>query len=427
VYARDEGGRWRQFDAVTCTIAREPADPYIVYREMNVIYRKYTKMRICQSSIEDYEKTVVLDNRSFTGCMNCHTFLNNGTDRMVLHMRAGWVAAYGSGMLLFEDEDVSKVDTRTQFNPGMAAFSSWHPSGRVLAYSINKVRQFFHAARTDVREGFDLKSDLALYHLDSGTVSSTPHISDPDRLETWPAWSADGKHLYYCSTADWWRQPEEWDWRRAYADAARVRYDLMRIPYDVETDSWGEPETVLSAQDLGLSIAQPRPSPDGRFLAFTATEHGSFPTLEPRADIHLMDLESGDHHRLASNSDRCESWHSWSSNSRWLVFSSKRDDGLFIRPYFTHIDRHGKASKPFVLPQKDPHFYDTYIRIYQLPEFVKEPVRVTGERLGRVIRTAGWHEVDVTVTSATPMPAARSPDARQQTPPLPDPWTRAHR
>ena len=59
-----------------------------------------------------------------------------------------------------------------------------------------------------------------------------------------------------------------------------------------------------------------------------------------------------------ANSEDTESFHNWSTNSRWLVVSSRRDDGLFTRPYFCHVDTDGKVTKAFMLPQRNPRqFY----------------------------------------------------------------------
>ena len=65
-----------------------------------------------------------------------------------------------------------------------------------------------------------------------------------------------------------------------------------------------------------------------------------------------------------------ESYHSWSSNSRWIVFSSRRIDGLYTRPYFAYIDEEGNASKPFLLPQKDTDYYHRFMKSYNIPEFI---------------------------------------------------------
>ena len=63
-----------------------------------------------------------------------------------------------------------------------------------------------------------------------------------------------------------------------------------------------------------------------------------------------------------------DTYHSWSSNSRWFVFASKRDDGLYGKPYFCYVDRQGHAHKPFVLPQQDPQFYDMNLKSFNVPE-----------------------------------------------------------
>ncbi|MDR1339559.1 MAG: hypothetical protein LBK58_05870, partial [Prevotellaceae bacterium] len=83
------------------------------------------------------------------------------------------------------------------------------------------------------------------------------------------------------------------------------------------------------------------------------------------------------------NSNDTESYHSWSSNSRWVVFSSRRIDGLYTRLYLAHIDEHGQASKPFLLPQKDVNFYGYFMKSYNLPEFITGKVRKNGYDFSR--------------------------------------------
>ncbi len=409
VYVRGQDGGWRRFDTVACRVAPEEIDPYLVYRRINVLYEEYLHMGIYQRDLRNWDEVAVLDNRSFgLGCVNCHTFFEKGTRKMVLHLRSGQ-KDYGLGMLLIEDGVVKKVDTRTRYSPRPAAFTSWHPSGRLLAFSVNKVVQFFHKARTEVRDVLDLDSDIGVYFLDAQDVASNPNISNPDMLESWPEWSPDGRYLYFC------RAPILWSDRKTVPpeNFEKLKYDLVRISYDLETNVWGELETVLSAQQTGLSVSQPRFSPDGRFLAFCMSERSPFPVFQPDSDLYLMDMQTGRYERMACSSDRAESWHSWSSNGRWLAFSSKRGDGLFLKAYFTHVDEDGKCSKPFVLPQEDPAFYDSFTKLFQLPELVREPVPVRQEEMARVIRSEPWMRVDVAVTAATPRAAAepaRAPD-----------------
>jgi hypothetical protein len=413
-----QGGQWRRFEAISNTIAREEIDGYLVYRLIYPLYNSYLDMSIRQRNLQDYDESVLLDNDDFRGthCMNCHTFLNNKGDSMILQVRGPT-----GGMLIEREGRLTKVDPRTKLNPSQVGFASWHPSGRVIAYSSNNVRQLFHSARTEVRDGVDLNSYLALFWVDTNTVTSSSKIALPDQLETWPTWTPDGRCLYFCRAPRLWPIPpknalSQNNVNVDYDLVRTVKYDLMRIGFDIETGTWGEVETVLSSKDTGLSITEPRISPDGRFLVFCMSDYSTYPTWQPSSDLYLMDLKSGRYGRMECNSDQAETWHCWSSNSRWLVFSSKRGNGLLNRAYFSYIDDHGKAHKPFVLPQKDPAFYDSCIHLYQLPELISGPVPVSEQQFARAVSSPGAVKSESAAASAT-LPVI--PDAPSS------PWTPA--
>ena len=87
-----------------------------------------------------------------------------------------------------------------------------------------------------------------------------------------------------------------------------------------------------------------------------------------------------------ANSDDTESFHNWSTNSRWLVFSSRRDDGLFTRPYFCHVDAKGVVSKAFMLPQRNPRrFYRERFLSFNVPDFVISPIQFNTHKACRII------------------------------------------
>lgn len=91
----------------------------------------------------------------------------------------------------------------------------------------------------------------------------------------------------------------------------------------------------------------------------------------------LLDLRSGDFRELTElNSPDVDSYASWSSSPRWVVFNSKRIDGVFSRPYFSYLQEDGRFTEPFVMPQEDPSFYDGFIKNYNRPELVTGPVPV---------------------------------------------------
>ncbi|MEW6752947.1 MAG: hypothetical protein AB1505_18500 [Candidatus Latescibacterota bacterium] len=368
---RGADGRWSAYQAVVDTVATEPLDRYLTYRLLKPLYSKYVSMGIYQRDLEGFSERTVLHNRSVGGaCLNCHTFNNQRTDAVILHTRG----AYGLTMLLHAGGRTVSVRTQTRLNAAPAAYPSWHPGGRLLAFSVNKLSMFYHT-QGETRDVFDSASDVLVYDVASNTVSTTPALAEPEVLEVWPCWSADGRYLYFTRAPQ--RPPEEF---------RQVRYDLARIPYDAGTRTWGAVETVLAAQEVGGSISQPRVSPDGGYLAFTVAEYGHFPIYLASSDVYLLDLATGAWRRLPQNSERADTWPSFSSNSRWLCFSSKRRDGLFARPHFSYLDARGETHAPFILPQEDPRFYDSFVQTYNRPELTLEPVKTTPRELAQALR-----------------------------------------
>ena len=394
--SKAENERWSRFRTLTVEIAREDIDPFLVYRRIRPGHRIWRDMGIYQRNLSNFDESLILNNGYFKhGCVNCHTFCRNRTEKMLIGIRS---VDYGSSALLVEGNKVLKIGTKL-------GYTSWHPSGRVAAFSVNKVRQFFHSAASEVRDVIDFDSVMTYYLVDSETVKTTPELSRKDRLETYPTWSADGRYLYFCSAPITWADrnavPESYD---------QIKYDLVRTSYDIDRDQWGPLESVLSAEDTGLSILLPRISPDGRWLLFCMCDYGCFPVYRHSSDLYMMDLESAQqtgkykHSRLDINSSESESWHSWSSNSRWIVFSSKRGSGVFTRTFIAYVDKNGKVHKPIRLPQKNPTYYDSCLWTYSVPELVTEPVRVKKEKLGRVVRSSEKIPVKMPITMATPKP-----------------------
>ena len=394
VFVKTEDGKWNRFSPIINNIANEDIDRFLVYRKIYPVYSAWGRMGIYQRDLYNYDESVVLNNDYFDGgCLNCHSFCANNPDKMLFGIRS---SKYRSSALLVEDGKAHKIGTKF-------GYTSWHPSGRLATYSINQVNMFFHTAKTEVRDVIDLDSLLAYYLVDRKTVKTAPDISRKDRLETYPTWSPDGRYLYFCSA------PLSWTDRNVIpTDYNEIKYDLVRISYDIDRDQWGKLENVLLSRDTGLSILLPRISPDGRWLLFCMSEYGCFPVYQRTSDLYIIDLqrarETGQYEprRLNINSDESESWHSWSTNSRWIAFSSKRESGAFTRSYLCYLDEKGKAYKPFILPQENPDHYNMCLRTYSVPELINGPVRVAGEKLGHVVRGSPEILCEMPITTATP-------------------------
>jgi len=364
ISAQAASSGWTRFATVTNHIAREEIDGWLAYRLLEPIFNFYVHLGIYQRNLESFDQKLILENDKFDhACFNCHMPLDRSPNTFAFNIRG-----YGgkNPMILVISNEAARVEKTM-------GYLAWHPSGRLLAFSTSKLSLLFHTVG-ETCEVYDANSDLGIYRVDSNTVVFPPAVAAPDRNEIWPAWSPDGRYLYFSSAAP-----------KPIKQFRLIRYDLMRVSFDIQTGQWGQPEVMISAAETGLSVCQPKISPDGRFLLATLCQNGHFPIYRPDSDLYVMDLATRKLRRLEINSDQADTWHSWSSNSRWVVFSSKRIDGLLARPHFSYVDEQGEFHKPFVLPQEDPAFYGFCLNTFNVPELMQGPVTVKERDLARAI------------------------------------------
>lgn len=375
-------GEWLKLAQFKGTVVEDPIDDYMVYRLLAPSYEFYTAFSIRQRNLSTGEDREVYNNRMHYNpkeqqCMNCHQFQNYRTENWQMHVRQVL-----GGTLIVTGDESRKVNLKTDSTMSAGVYPAWHPTEKLIAYSVNRTRQFFHEKNIQKLEVQDPLSDLILYDIDKNEVSKV--AADPLAFETFPAWSPDGKTLYYSSA----RQPEI---ATLPSDSIaicfdQIRYDLMRKSFDPSTKSFGPEELVYDAKSQDLSAMEARISPDGRFLLFSLGGYGTFHIWHRDSDLWVMDLESGESRSLTeANSNDADSFHNWSSNGRWIVFTSRRDDGLFSRVYFSYFDREGNAHKPFMLPMNDLSGHKDEVYSYNVPEFCVEPIRQSVKDLSRMI------------------------------------------
>lgn len=352
-------GQWREYKSFSWHVTTDTIDPYLTYRLIEPDYEIYQNLTLKERCLETFDERSISDyglvgNR----CMNCHTYSSQNPSLSALYVRGE-----GGGMILNRDGRLSKLNVKADDMVSGSVYFAFSPSGKYITFSTNVIIPAFHARPSKRLEVFDRVSDVYVADIESNTIARSALLSDTTAFETFPTFSPDGRYIYFC-TAPKVNLPQ---------DLKALRYSLCRVGFDERTGTIGTVvDTLYHARTEGQSVCHPRVSPDGQYLVYSVADYGTFPIWHPEADLQMMNLRTGEKDMMEKvNSHKSDTYHSWSSNSRWLVFASKRDDGLYGKPYFTYVDRQGKAHKPFVLPQRDPLFYDHHLKSFNAPELGK--------------------------------------------------------
>ena len=353
-------------------VSADPADNVVVYR---LIDPPFINRKTPDTFVRDIRtlRTTPLIRGHREYCINCHTFSSRTgrRGRMAIQVRYG-----GSGpdvpriyLALCNLETGEVFKPLMPFTPSGTTFMSWSPDGTRLALSakhkVTAGRPQVHGSLPTVQAN----ADIAVYDVSAGKAWLLPGASEKGVLELYPWWTPDGRSVVFAAA------PEG-------LDSRYTRLGIHVVPY--ADGRGGRAEPVPGASDNGRSNYYPRFSPDGKWFSFVQSDGGTF--VKSSSDLYLMPADfSRPPGRLESNAPcAADSWYSWSSNCRWIVFATKRDDGAFARLYFTHIDDAGHASVPVRLP-----IAEEVLMSFNVPESVTdvpsvdEPTLFDGLRVER--------------------------------------------
>ena len=355
-------------------VSADKLDPYISYRLIEPGYEVWHEVEIRERCIENFQERILSDWRN-TGnsCMNCHVHSQARSDLSIFYVRGK-----NGGAFLNRNGELRKLSLKAKDMISGTVYGEIHPSGRYGVFSTNIIIPGFHTQGSRRLEVYDTKSDLAIADFDNNEMTVPQALSRKDVFETFPAFSADGKSIYYCA-ADTLPLP---------GDIEKLKYSLMRVSFDECTGRVGQDvEVIWDAEEHKASVCHPKCSPDGKWIMYTVAEYGTFPIWHTECQLEMMNLHTGEIVNMdAANSDRSDTYHSWSSTGRWFVFASKRGDGKYGRPYFCHVDECGQLTKPFVLPQEDPWHYENSLRSFNIPDLSDGPVNFDAETIGRMVK-----------------------------------------
>ena len=364
---------------VVFSTSKDSVGAPIFYREVNLPFEDAVKdpteilWRFGRIS-DKQQPPVVLENMPV--CGNCHSFSING--RMVgldvdyANDKGSYAFTAVQGTIsLSEDNIITWSDYRRNDNVNtFGLLSQVSPDGRYVISTV-KDRSVF-VPKPDLYFSqlfFPIKGILAYYDSDTEEFHALPGADNPIYVQSNASWSPDGKYITFARSEAYRLKNLDSDVKvllsaeeceEFLSGREEFIFDLYRIPFN--EGRGGVPQPLKGASLDGKSNFFAKYSPDGKWIVFCKAK--SYMLLQPDSELYIIPAEGGEPRRLRCNTDRMNSWHSWSPNSKWLVFSSKQNSP-YTQLFITHIDDQGFSSPPVLLKQ-----FTSETMAANIPEFV---------------------------------------------------------
>jgi hypothetical protein len=385
-------GRVLSRNSISIATSRDFAGDSVLFRQIPLPFavasKSFEKTSWRLGDISSYGKPATV----MTGisvCASCHTVSSDGK---LLSMEYNLGNDNGAHLItpLCRDIALKKEDfftwsvfpRRGVIPPTRGLFGRVSPTGRYAAASVNEI--CYAAVMDDISYSqlfFPTFGVIAIYDSESRSIQLLNGASDYSYVQANPAWSPDEKSLLFCRAktknevhADIRNVTTVFEKRNIYElnEIYNIRFDLYRIPFNKGTG--GIPEPLEGASGNGMSNYFPRYSPDGKWIVYTKSRSGIM--LQPDSELWIVPSEGGKARRMECNRKHFNSWHSWSSNGRWLLFSSKAN-GPYTEIFLTHVDENGKDAPPVLLSRFSDSGYAANV-----PEFV--PIKADAIRSIRI-------------------------------------------
>ena len=362
--------------------SKDPVGDSLFYREVPLPFltavQDPSKIRWRFGTIDQQSgPPIVLQNLPV--CGNCHSFADNGS---VLGLDVDYgndkgayaIMPVSKNMVMDDQKIITWADyKRDDGELTFGLLSRVSPTGRFVVSTVKDRSVFVPIPDIMISQlFFPIKGILVVYDRETKKYAALPGADDPQYVQSNAAWSPDGKTLVFARAKA--HHTERLDQQNsALVDEKDVPeftiekkpflYDLYRIPFN--DGKGGTAEPLQGASGDGMSNFFPKYSPDGKWIIFCKAK--SYMLLQADSELYIVPAAGGAARRLRYNTARMNSWHSWSSNSRWLVFSSKVNTA-YTQLLLTHIDENGNDSPPVLLER-----FTSPDRAANIPEFVKLP------------------------------------------------------
>ena len=346
---------------ISLQISKDPLGSRVFYRQVPPVFvhahknPQKTVWRLGDISSYAPPRVVLKD---VPVCGNCHSFSRNGSvmgmDLDFRGDRGGYALLPVTEEMQVEEKDYISWNDCCQEDkmPSMGLFSRVSPNGRFVVSTVYEKNLMAMINNIDFSQLFlTLKGRLAIYDRFNQRFFLLPGADHPDFVQTNPAWSPNGKEIVFSRAKvddrlvkivegkGFTVEPDTriQDLNKSY----QIQYDLYRIPFN--SGNGGQPVAIKGASYNGKSNYCARYSPDGKWIVFTQSQSGIL--LQPDSKLFILPAEGGAARQMNCNKSLMNSWHSWSPNSRWLVFASKAHSP-FTELFLTHIDASGNDAPP---------------------------------------------------------------------------------
>jgi tetratricopeptide (TPR) repeat protein len=327
-------------------------------------------------NVSSYEQSKILLT-NLPVCGNCHSF---SADGKIIGMDVDYANDKGSYFIspITKNTDitVSKIMTWDDYKREDGEFtfgllSSISPDGRYALSTVKDRSIFVKIENLEYSQlFFPIKGIIAVYDLKTKKFWALPGADNKDYCQSNPIWSPDGKTILFARANVYHNSEAEKskdiilpvDYAKEFINGTKdFKFDIYKVPFN--EGRGGEPVPLNGASANGMSNFFPKYSPDGKWIVFTQAKN--FMLLQPDSKLYIMPSTGGTPRLMKCNNiGTMNSWHSWSPNGKWLVFSSKTK-GAFTRLYMTHIDENGNDSPAILLEN-----LNVRNRAANIPEFV---------------------------------------------------------
>lgn len=362
-------------------ISRDSVGAPILYRQMPIPFlvaeKQLDSMNFMLIDVGSKQKPHTAM-KGFPVCGNCHSFSADGSTIGLdldagLRDKGGYFVSKIEDTVLFNLANYrswSKLEKRRTFG----LFSKLSPDGRYIVTTVKDrvvIKNFPFPPVENITYSqlfFPVNGQLGIYDRETKTLQELPGANLDEYVQTNAIWTPDGENIIFsrAKALPMGSDPFEIDVKdealiKEFVERKRTfKYDLYMIPFN--KGKGGKAEPIKGASDNGKSNYFPAISPDGKWIVYCQADN--FMLLMPDSRLHIVPTSGGKSKRLECNFNSMNSWHSWSPNSKWIVFVSKIF-GAHTDMFLSHIDERGEASIP-VLVEKARAPY----RVVNYPEFV---------------------------------------------------------